>query len=377
MNRWNDRSRRGPDAALLFATSGHSGVDRVVQNLLPEFGHFDLRFDLLSIRGHGPFVETLPANVRRVQLAAGHKGTSLAPLAAYLLRHRPAALLTANHGLNRAAILARLATRVPTRLTIRLGMALTDPGAAGNTSKPPAVIRSMARWYPRADAAITPSSGVAADLERLAGVARERLHVIPNPIVNARLHALARAPVDHPWFSDADCPVVLGVGELSERKDFATLLRAFARLRRTRPGRLVILGEGRSRAALEALAGELEISKDLWMPGYDANPYRYMARASLFVLASRWEGSPAVIVEALANGLPVVSTDCPSGPAETLQGGRCGVLVPVGDDIAMAQAMATTLDAPPPPARQREAARPFEARRAARAYLEAMGIALP
>jgi glycosyltransferase involved in cell wall biosynthesis len=368
-------ARDGRPVALLFATSGHSGVDRVVGNLLPELAALGVPIDLLGIRRHGPDPDPLPEGVRRVRLPVAHKASAVVPLAGYLLRHRPRALLTANHPLNRAALLARRLTRVDTRVTIRLGMSLSETADGG--AKPRSAIRSMRRWYPLADAVVTPSQGVASDLVRLAGVDPGKVRVIPNPIVNARLHAQAAAPVEHPWLAERNRPVVLGVGELSPRKDFETLVRAFAVVRRERPCRLVVLGEGRSRPAIEALAERLGIREDIWMPGFEPNPYRYMARASLFVSSSRREGSSAVIVEALALGLPVVATDCPSGPAETLQGGRYGPLVPVGDSAAMADAMRATLDAPLPAAVLREAAAPFEARRAALAYLKAMGVPPP
>lgn len=350
--------------ALLFATSGHSGVDRIVRNLVPEFGRSGHRFDLLTIRGHGPHVEHLPDNFRHIRLPVSHKGLVLFPLLGYLLRERPVALLTANHWLNRAAVQASLLTGSPDRLVIRLGMTLD-----GNEAKPASMLRSMRRWYPRADAMVTPSQGVARDLEKLAGIPAGLLRVIHNPIVNDRLHALAAEPVEHPWFAAGQPPVVLGVGELSARKDFATLMRAFARVRRERPCRLVVLGEGKRRTELERLADELGIRADVWLPGFEGNPYRYMARAALFVSSSRREGSSAVIVEALACGTPVVSADCPSGPAETLQGGRYGCLVPVGDHEAMAAAMRDTLAAPPDAAFLREAVAPFEAGRSAAAYL--------
>ena len=336
-----------PPIALLFATSGHSGVDRVVANLLPEFGQVDREFHLLVIRGHGPAIPAdLPDNIRVIRLPVGTKKLVLPPLLWYLFRHRPEALLTANHQLNRAALLARRLSGAPTRIIIRMGMSVTAMGEDMSPRARDALFASMRRWYPAADAAITPSQGVGDDLIRIAGVPTERLHVVRNPILNSRFHALAEEPLEHPWYRDADRPVILGVGSLEPRKDFATLIRAFALVRAQRPARLVILGKGRERESLLALAQSLGVAEDVDLPGYEPNPYRHMRQASLFVLASRREGASAVIVEALACGTPVVSTDCPSGPAETLQQGRIGKLVPVGDHEAMAAAMLATLHAP-------------------------------
>lgn len=363
--------------ALLFATSGHSGVDRVVNNLLVEFADYPLEFDLLTIRGHGPYPDTLPDNVRHVPLPAAHRNTVLPALAAYLLRHRPRALYTASHRLNRTALLARALVRPHMPVAIRMGMSLSATLAELPPRRARALERSMRRWYPRAEATIAPSAGVAEDLATLARVPRERLHVIPNPVVTRSLQARAAESPDTAWLEDdraQEIPVILGTGSLEPRKDFATLLRAFARLRRQRPARLIILGEGRERASLQALAEELGIAEDLQMPGFEANPYAWMARANVFALTSRREGSGAVLVEALACGTPAVTTDCPTGPADILGHGAYGPVVAMGDDAALADELQNLLDHPPPPDELRQAVETFDAARSARAYLAALEI---
>lgn len=360
--------------ALLFATSGHGGVDRVVQNLLPEFGKTNHRFDLLLIRKHGPYLDEVPPNVTVRRLPSGSKNTVLPGLVWYLFRERPHGLLTANHKLNRAALMARHITGVPIRIAIRMGMSVS---AQREVLKPGQVERlyaSMRRWYPLADAVVTPSQGVGDDLVAIAGIDPERLRVIPNPIVNDRFHELAAQPVEHQWFGDSECPVVLGVGSLEARKDFVTLIRAFARVRQQLLCRLVILGDGKQRHALLELAKQLGVSRDIDLPGFEHNPYRFMARADVFVLSSRREGASAVVVEALACGTPVVSTDCPSGPAETLQNGRVGALVPVGDDEAMAAAIIDMLKSPPDRRLLQQAVERNRADLAAREYLRALGL---
>ncbi len=364
----------GPQArvALLFATSGHSGVDRVIGNLLPQIARSGRAFDLLTIRGHGPYIDDHPANIRPVGLAAAHRNTVVPALVRYLRRERPAALLTASHRLNRAALLARRLARVDCRIAIRMGMSLAAQAEELGPRRGKRLLRSMRAWYPRAEAVIAPSEGVGDDLQRLAGVTADRLHVIANPIVTPQLQELASAPLVHGWFGPDAPPVILGVGSLEPRKDFATLLRAFARIRATRPCRLVVLGEGRQREPLSELARELGVAEDMALPGFEPNPYRYMARASVFALCSRREGSGAVLVEALACGLPAVSTDCPSGPAEILQRGKVGPLVPVGDDAALAGAIERQLDQRPALAEFTEATAPFDARRAAQRYLDAV-----
>jgi len=361
--------------ALLFATSGHSGVDRVVANLLPEFGRLDRQFHLLVVRGYGPVIPaSLPANIRVFQLPLRSKKLVLPFLVWYLLKNRPEVLLTANHQLNRAALLARRISNVKTRVVIRMGTSIKASGAILSSRARKSLFASMRRWYPLADAGIAPSQGVGDDLVAIAGLAMERLHVIPNPIINDRFHDLASQAIEHPWYGNPDIPVILGAGSLEARKDFSTLIRAFACLRRHKHCRLIVLGEGKERQMLLALASELGVSEDVSMPGFDANPYRHMARASVFVLASLREGAPVVVVEAMACGTPVVSTDCPHGAAEALQHGDIGALVNVGDHVAMADAILATLRHPPPGKLLRDAVRQHEVGLSAQRYLQAMGL---
>lgn len=364
----DDRNR----IALLFATSGHSGVDRVLANLLAEFAHSDFGFDLLTIRNHGPRVDGLPANIRHVPLRAAHRNTALFPLIRYLKRERPRALLTASHRLNRCALLARRLGGVPVHITLRMGMSPQGMHDKLGNARARRLIRSMRTWYPRADALVTPSQGVGESLLHHGIIRPEQLHVIPNPIVNDRLHEAARKPLEHPWFRAGEPPVVLGAGALIPRKDFPTLIRAFARLRERRRARLVILGEGPERPRLEGLIEELGIAESCSLPGHVDNPYPYMAAATVFALSSRAEGSGAVLVEALACGIPAVATDCPSGPSETLGQGRFGPLVPVGDDAALADALHDLLTHPTPEAERTDAVTPFLASASAARYLAAL-----
>lgn len=230
------------------------------------------------------------------------------------------------------------------------------------------------RFFPRADAVVASSRGVAEDLARAAGLPRERIVPIHNPVRIGEVRWRAREPAGHPWLDGAGPPVVLAAGKLKPQKDFPTLLRAFARLRRRREVRLVVLGEGAGRPGLLALARELGVAADVALPGFVSNPFAFMARSALFALSSAWEGFANVIVEALACGCPVVSTDCPSGPSEILEGGRFGRLVPVGDPEALAEAMRGTLEAPPDPEALRKRAEEFGIELVAERYAAVLGL---
>jgi glycosyltransferase involved in cell wall biosynthesis len=209
------------------------------------------------------------------------------------------------------------------------------------------------RTYPEAAALIAVSLGVAEDIASRTGIPRAAITTIYNPALRSEIAELAGQPVDHPWLKAGEPPVVLGAGRLSAAKDFPTLIRGFARLRQRRRARLIILGKGKNpkktskrQAALLDQAKALGVAGDLDLPGFVLNPYSYMARAAVLAVSSAHEGFCNVLVEAMACGCPVVSTDCPSGPAEILDHGRFGRLVPVGDDQALAAAIARTLEAP-------------------------------
>lgn len=203
---------------------------------------------------------------------------------------------------------------------------------------------SVKLFYPWADGFVAVSQGVADDLRRFAQLPEVKVHTIYNPVVTDELLASAARTPEHPWLAPGEPPVILGVGRLVGQKDFATLVRAFALVRRTRSAKLIILGEGDKRPELEALVTELGLSDEVSLPGFVDNPFAYMARADTFVLSSRHEGLPGVLIQAMACGCKVVSTDCPSGPREILNNGSLGALVPVGDAGALAEAIVATLD---------------------------------
>ena len=259
-------------------------------------------------------------------------------VAGYLRRERPSLVLSFVSAANFAAIngAALVANRPPVVISAHSNLRFAYS----------AYERRLARaTYSRANAVVAVSSGARQDLTELMGVAADRVRVIHNPVPADDVRALAQAPVDHAWFQRDEPPVILSVGREAPPKDYATLLAALAEVRRQIPARLVILGalsQGyRKRLRSQAQACGVGASFDCL--GFDENPYRYMARAAVVALSSRWEGLPTVLIEALACGTPVVSTDTPHGPAEILAGGKWGRLVPMGDSTALAQGVVRTL----------------------------------
>ncbi len=230
--------------------------------------------------------------------------------------------------------------------------------------------REIARYrrlLPQSDHIIAVSEGVRSSVVRMIGISPTKITTIYNPVFRPDIQVLAQQTPDCP-LTEGEEDLVLAVGRLSKVKDFSTLLRAFARVSGSRPARLLILGEGRQRAKLLRIARKLNIEDRVAMPGYVDNPYAFMARASVFVLSSRHEGLGNVLIEALACGCPCVSTDCPSGPAEILEGGRIGPLVPVGDDVALADAIEHMLNAPPDKQALQRKARQFSQEKAIAMY---------
>ncbi|MDZ7580464.1 MAG: glycosyltransferase [Deltaproteobacteria bacterium] len=363
-----------PTVAIFVATSGHSGVDRLIGHLVPAIARRGYPVDVLKIHGHGPHFDELPPGVRRIDLGTKHVYTSFGALADYLKRHRPTVMLTDKDRVNRTVILARAWSRSACRLVVSSGTTISIDLAHRGPFERLVQRTSMGHLYRLADGVIVPSKGVADDMAAYTGLARERIDVIPCPVVSEDLFSVRQSRPNHPWYQAGEPPVILGVGELGPRKDFTTLIRAFAKLRNKRPCRLVIIGQGKEHHRLLATARELGMAEDVDLPGFVPNPYPYMAHAGLLAMTSRWEGLGFVLIEALAVGIPVVSTLCPSGPSEILDHGRYGQLVPIGDVDALAQAMAVTLTNPLPPAILREAARPYEIERSTTAYLKAMGL---
>jgi glycosyltransferase involved in cell wall biosynthesis len=342
------RPRSGPIAFYLPSLHG-GGAERVVVNLVEGIVQRGLPVDVVLAAAEGTFLDQLPPSVRLVDLRASRVLRSLGPLARYLRRERPRVLVSSLSHANLVALwAARLARRsTPVVVTVHNTMSQSTPQqgrVAGGLW--PHLLRT---FYPWATRVVAVSRGAADDLARTSGLPRDRVEVIYNPVITPAMMALAGQAPDHPWYAPGQPPVILAAGRLTRQKDFPTLIRAFAEVRRHRAARLIILGEGEDRPALESLAAELGRADDVALPGFRDKAMAYMAGSALFVLSSAWEGLPTVLIEALAAGTRVVSTDCPSGPREILQDGRLGALVPVGNAAALAAAMASALDRPAVP----------------------------
>jgi glycosyltransferase involved in cell wall biosynthesis len=362
----------GPKKVALFTPNLVGGgaelfAVKLAQGLL---GH-GLAVDVVAGQATGTHAQRMPAGVRLVDLHTPHMRDCVIPLARYLSKEKPHSVVSSQTHANIAAIWAgRLAGGTAPIFVvnhIHLTSLLTHGRGLRNW-----LTRFLVRVsYPRAAGVLSVSQTAAVDLARVSGLPAERIHTMPIPVIEPDFQALAAQPVDHPWLVERQVPVVVAVGGLRVQKDFATLLRAFALVKERRDARLIIVGEGTERVALSRLVTQLGLENHVSLPGWVPCVYPYISRAAAFALSSRWEGFPAVLIEALACGVPIVSTDCPSGPREVLAEGKHGRLVPLGDPLALAEGLTAALGgevARP----SRESWEPFAVGAAAAAYVRVL-----
>lgn len=328
------------------------GAEKIVVRILQALDKNKFQVKLLLLKLKGPLIEELPQEVLVKELKTSKITFALFELIKYFRQEKPDIFVSFLSHLNAISILGKIFSRVKTKVIISERTTFSHTPEITKNIKNKLffifLLKPLARIiYPLADAIVCVSKGVAEDLACFLPISTKgKIRVIYNPIVDEKLYDLANEPVEHPWFLNKEIPVILAVGRLSKAKDYPTLLKAFALVRKNKKIRLVIIGDGEERKNLENLINKLNLSQDVLLLGFEKNPYKYMKRAFLFVLSSKVEGFPNVIVEAMACGIPVISTDCPSGPNEIIKNGENGILIPVGDEKALAEAIIKILDDP-------------------------------
>lgn len=363
--------------AVLIAYTGDGGVEKMMNNLLRGFVDAGVAVDLLLLKAQGGHVQEIPEGVNVIRLDVRTSLQALPAVYRYLRKVQPHALLAAKDRAGRVALLARRFARVPTRIVLRMGMHLSGSLAERSWLQRSARYLPVRWLYPWAYRIVTVAPAVADDLASIARLPRDRFEVIANPSISPALYQQAEAASGHPWLDDAETlsmPVIVAAGRLRPQKDFATLIRAFAGVRENREARLIILGEGPERTHLEQLARELSVEAQIDLPGFLDNPYAFMRRATVFVLSSRFEGAPNVLVEAMALGTPVVATNCPSGPSTILEDGLHGPLVPMADPEALAAGILQALETPVPARQLRQAVSEYTIDASTQRYLDVLGI---
>lgn len=348
-------SASGSRIDIIFYTRQlhNGGVDRVVFNLAEEFLRRGIRCSILVDidNPHSPFRTLIPPGVGYNVLDAKGPLARLFKLRRYMRDNRPAALMCTSFGFpNLYAVVMRWIAGIPFRLMLTEHCFPSVDRAGPKPWQSRYWFFPLAHYlYPFADRIVAVSQGTALDLAKVIRIDPKSIACIYNPIVNDAMIAQSQEPVDHPWFAASGCPVIIAVGRMEPQKNFPLLIRAFARVRAQMPARLVILGDGGERDMLAALVSQMGLEDDVALLGFVPNPHAYVAKATLMVLSSDFESLANVVIEAMAVGTPVVATDCPSGPAEALNRGQCGTLVPVGDLEGMSAAILDVLREKPEP----------------------------
>ena len=334
----NSKSQK---VALFLPSLTGGGAERVMVSLANGFIERGYLVDVVLVKAKGLYLRLGSIQFRVVDLNCSRVLPSLPGLITYLKTERPNAVLSTLDRANILLPIARGLAKVPTRVVVRPTNCFISKTQHQDLRERlmPLLMRSSFSW---ADGVISVSNYLKEEIAEITKVPQSKIHTIPNPIV-AKDIARANDPLDHPWFQTKQPPVILGVGRLNKQKDFPTLIQAFAKLRKQQPARLIILGEGQEREHLESLVKKLCLENDVSLPGFVDNPFQYMKRAAVFVLSSRWEGMPNVLLQAMACGTPVVATNCLGGSAEILENGKWGKLVPVENVESLSSAIAETL----------------------------------
>jgi glycosyltransferase involved in cell wall biosynthesis len=360
---------RSRHIAMIWPDLRGGGAERVAVNLANGFVQRGYSVDMVLLSAKGEFLTDLLPSIRVVDLDVKRMRWAMPSLVGYLRQTRPAAILVSMWPLTLCAIWARTLSRVTTRLVVAEHTTWSRSELLERWLLSWQVRNSMHYFFPSSDAIVAVSQGAAEDLARLANLDSKAITIIYNPVTcNAKLSA--SSPLDPDGWWTGPHRKVLAVGALKAVKDYATLLQAFARLCQRVEARLLILGEGELRSALEVQVRQLGIEANVFMPGFVKDVSPYYQQADLHVLSSTCEGFGNVIVEALQAGTPVVSTDCPSGPSEILCDGQFGRLVPVGDAHLLALAMGDSLAASHDTGALKSRAQDFSIDKAVDRYLE-------
>lgn len=358
--------------AVFVPTMHGGGAERAMLMFSRELLKLGFLVDLLTVRFEGPLRELVPHGVSVIDLRSRRASFATFQLARYLRRHKPLALYSTIMNANVVASLAGFLAGGRTKTIVRESNApLSSPKS------------TWARWltfktaphlYRFSHGVIAVSQGVADELEVLAPSISNKTRVISTPVLSDDVIDQGAELVDHPWFTQHDKPIILSAARLEPHKGFLTLVRAFSKTLARKEARLVILGEGTLQQAIEEEVRTLGLEDHVAMLGFKRNPFAYMSRADVFALASEFEGLPNVLVQAMAFGTPIVATDCRSGPAEILQGGRFGTLVPVNDEDALAHGLLHALTLPRQEEAMAYARATYGAERATHEYLAMAGL---
>jgi glycosyltransferase involved in cell wall biosynthesis len=334
---------KSSNVSFFLASLRGGGAERVMLTIINELASSGAKVTLILLRAEGPYLNKIHKSVKVVNIGRQRTILSLPFMVHYFRKNKPDVVISALPHINMVTCWAQRISRIKSKTII------TEHNTLSRSVKYSTTIRG--RWlpffmkltYPLADTVVAVSNGVADDLSNMLKLPRADITVVYNPVVSDFLVKSSQKKIDHAWLESERTPVILGVGRLTEAKNFATLIKAFSILVENIPAKLIILGEGKQRGHLENIIKQLNLTDKVDLPGFIENPYPFMKKCELFVLSSIWEGLPTVLIEALSLGAKVISTDCHSGPREILEDGKWGTLVPINNVNSLAQAMLDSL----------------------------------
>lgn len=383
-NKWRDRAAGltstevkpnslGKIAIYIDLLQGY-GADKTLVKIAEGLADLGMDIDLVTAKKADNVGSQIHPAVNLIDLGSSRFNLvkNVVGLTNYLIEHKPAILFSSIHFNNItsacAMTLARLAG-VKSQLVVRQANRL-ERQLKGYPFPIGAVMYPLIRIaYKKADLIICPSKGLLSDLSQFMKADESKIKLVYNPTVTADIFEKAQQKVDHPWFEQKSGPIILGAGRLKPQKDFKTLIKAFARVKRNSPdAKLVILGEGAQRKELESLAIELGIKEDVDLVGFKENPYAFIAKADVFVLSSIYEGLPNILIEALALKKKIVATNCPSGPAEILNFGKYGSLLPTSSPFLLEAAIVKALEEQPNNLTESNPAKDFDQKKQVEKY---------
>jgi glycosyltransferase involved in cell wall biosynthesis len=362
-----------PTTVALFLPSVHGGgAERAMLNFGEQLLKRGYAVTLVVANMEGALQKLIPPEMEVVNLRSDRMIRALPRLIRRLRRAPPDAIFSTITHANLVAACAARFTGLSSRMVVRQSNApLSERKGTLGRVLSHRLIPYVYRWT---RGIIAVSDGVRAELTAMDSTLADRIQVLPTPVLTEELRIQGAEIPCHPWFIERTAPVIVSAGRLVEHKGMLDLIRAFALVRSRREARLIIIGEGSFRQNLEDEVAHLGLEDSVALPGFQHNPFSYMNHASAFVLASHYEGLPNVLIQAMSFGTPIVSTDCRSGPAEILEDGKLGRLVPVMDVPALAQAIEEAVLLPKQSTAQARAWERFGAGEATSRYLSMAGL---
>ena len=319
------------------------GAEKMVFTLLPEFINAGYLVDLVLVKRSGDLLSEVDSRVNIISLGKDHGSRAVFSLIKYFREASPDIFISNLTHLNNVSLIAKCLSRSGAKLIVTEHSTISINNLKKG-GKEGMSVRLSRILYPLADKVVVVSKGSARDLIETLRINPAKVAVIYNPINIDKIHKLMNEENHDDWFIQKTTPVLLAVGRLVKEKNYSFMFEVFKQVREKRSVRLIILGEGEERPFLENRIRELGLQDFIRMPGNKENPYSYMANADIMLCTSLYEGFNIALAESLACGTPIISVDCPYGPAEILEDGKYGTLIPMGDSDSMAKAIIEGID---------------------------------